>query len=150
MLTYLRFTRKEFQAIAQVCRPIELTEGSFRALQPFLVQSLQGLMPDLSNRIDGFRKYQVGILYQYLKERREAGGRWHAPEWALSHEELQALAEACSGLTLQDRFLSYSKDFLVLHFRESSPPLAAKLARLSESQFKTLCERVRGRNRWSA
>ena len=50
MQTYLRFTRQEFEAIDRVCRRVELTEETFPGLQPFLVNSLRGLLPGLSER----------------------------------------------------------------------------------------------------
>jgi len=148
MLTYLRFTRQEFEAIAQVCRPIQLNEETFPALRHFLVESLGGTMPVLSGRIAGFRKYQVGIIYRHLKEHRAAEAeRGQAGECDLSFEELEALTEACRDLPLRGRFLGYARDILVHHFRVASPGLAGKLARLSDGQFEGLCERVRGQQR---
>ena len=75
----------------------------------------------LSARIAGLRKYQVGIVYRHLKERREAEGRWRAAGCEITPEEYRALAEACRDLPLRGRFLSYARDILVHHFRADSP-----------------------------
>lgn len=148
MLTYLRFTPAEFQAIARVCRPLELTEQSFRTFKPFLVASLRGSEPALAERLGRMRSYQIGIIYQYVKERQGAAGaaRSRPLRQLLSREDLREVAEACRALPLRDRFQSYARMRLVLHFREASPPLAAKLTGLSDSQFERLCRHVHARN----
>jgi hypothetical protein len=152
MQTYLRFARTDIQAIVGVCRPLELTEESFRTLKPFLVGALRDIQPELSQRIAGLRTFQIGILFKYLKERREAAAsrRRFPPEHSLNHEEFRVLSEAFRGIRLQARFLSYSRDLLVLQFREASPNLAAKLTCLSESQFERLCDHMQQRDRKSS
>ena len=148
MQTYLRFTRPEFKAIARACRPLELTEDSFRSLKPFLIAALQPTKPELAQRIASLRTFQIGIIYQYLKDRREAKPGLRRPaEQAITHEEFGILEEAFRRIRLQTRFLSYARDVLVLQFRQDVPPLAAKLARLSEGQFERLCDRMQQRNR---
>jgi hypothetical protein len=149
MQTYLRFTRTEYQAIARACRPLELTEESFRTIKPFLVQALRESLPELSARIATLRTFQIGIIFRYLKDRRERrpGGRCPRSEQTINHEELGILSEAFRNIRLQARFLSYSKDLLVLRFRESSPTLAAKLTGLSDSQFERLCDQMQQRDR---
>lgn len=151
MKTYLRFTRAEYQALALACGSLELTDRSFRRLKPFLVASLRDTMPALAQRLALFRSYQIGIIYQYFKDQKRATeGRRTPLRRFLSAEEFRAIAEACRGLPLRGRFLSYSRCRLILHFREAAPPLAAKLGSLSERQFERLCQRVSVRNNRSA
>jgi hypothetical protein len=138
MRTYLRFTQKEFRGICRACRSIRLTEGSFAAFQPSLVRALATAEPALARRIDSFRSYQVGILFEHLKEQDGTSPTFTA-------EECQAIARMCGSVVLAPRFIASFRDALVGHFRSPRPDLADKLARLSEQEVAQLCERVRQR-----
>jgi hypothetical protein len=147
MPTFLRFRREEFHAIARLCRPVHLRDAFFPAFKAFLVESLTDACPALADRIAGFHRYQLGILFEYLKERRHAealaGGK--PGDLGLTAAEHQAVARAAATLVVHHRFLSCFRDCLVRYFRfgQGSPELAEKLARLSDRQVEQLCEQVR-------
>jgi hypothetical protein len=150
MLTYLRFTRSEFRAIEDACRPRRLNDRFFPAFQAFLVRALAGSHPELADRIAGFYRWQVGIVFEYLKERRRAArgrGRRRGRPAGLTDAECDAVVQALAAVDAQDRFLSSYQHFLVRHFREAAPGLAKKLARLDGRQIERLHEQVRRRRR---
>jgi hypothetical protein len=138
MLTYLRFTWKEYRAIARACRSIPLTEGSYAAFQSSLVAALAGVQPELARRVAAFRPYQVGIVFQYLKERNQTS-------LAFTAQECEALARFCGSVELPPRFVASFRDALVGYLRGAWPELADKLARLSEQEVAQLYERARQR-----
>jgi hypothetical protein len=151
MLTYLRFTRHELLALTQVCRPIRLSDDAFPSFRRLLLQALAAV-PDLAARIASFQRYQLGILFEGLKERRhaEAARRGRTPGRGaarppLTAGECQAVSQACGAFVLHGRFLSSFQGFLVRHFHPASPGLAGKLARLSQLQVEWLYGQVRRR-----
>ena len=74
-MTYLRFSTKEYEAIAAACSSVLLSDDFFPAFRDFLVKALIGPFPDLARRIALFRTYQLGILFEYLKDQRAAALR---------------------------------------------------------------------------
>jgi hypothetical protein len=150
MLTYLRFTRTEFRALESACRGRELSDRFFPRFKTFLVRALVGSHPELADRIAGFYTWQVGIVFEYLKEhRRAARGRRRGrggPD-GLTAAECDAVAQALAAVEAEDRFLTSYQHFLVRHFRDVAPGLAKKLARLDGRQIERLHEQVRRRRR---
>jgi hypothetical protein len=138
MLTYLRFTPNEFQAISRACRSIPLRDDFFAAFQSSLVAVLTAAKPDLARRIASLRLYQVGILFQYLKGQDETSP-------AFTAAECQAVARVCGSVVLPPRFVGSFRDALVGHLTSIWPGLADKLARLSEQEVGQLFEQVRQR-----
>jgi hypothetical protein len=152
MLTYLRFTRSEFQAIERACRGRQLSDRFFPGFKAFLVRALGGTHQELADRISGFYKWQVGIVFEYLRERRRGArlrgrGRQRDRPAGLTDAECDAVVRALAAVEAQDRFLSSYQHFLVRHFREVAPGLAKKLARLDGQQIERLHEQVRRRRR---
>jgi hypothetical protein len=150
MLTYLRFTHDEFRALEHACRSRRLNDRFFPAFKAFLVRSLAGTHPGLADRISGFYRWQVGIVFEYLKERRRAvrgRGKERDTPAGLTAAECDAVVRALAAVEAQDRFLSAYQHFLVRHFRQEAPGLAKKLARLDGSQIERLHEQVRRRRR---
>jgi len=151
MKTYLRFTPKEYEFIARVCRPIDLTDDFFPIFKYFLVESLKGVCPDLGARIARFRKHEVGIVYEHLRAERKAAGAKRqpsprpeaVPEPDLTAEEWVAVAHASRIFSLPEKFLHTFQEFLVQHFRRSLPELSRKLARFSERQMERLYTSLR-------
>ena len=154
MQTYLRFTPQEFQAISQACRPLDLVGGvSLPAFQRFVAEALRGTRPALADRIARFRKYQVGILYEHLKEQRASGagpaGRAAEAKGPagcdLTAEEWRALSQAGELFRLQGGPPSSFKGFVLQQLGAASPALAQKLARLSDYQIAKLYHQARAR-----
>jgi hypothetical protein len=71
-VTYLRFTRQEYRAMAAACRSVPLSDDFFPRFKEFLVEALLDPWPALAQRIGRFRTYQVGILFEFLKGQRQA------------------------------------------------------------------------------
>jgi hypothetical protein len=74
-VTYLRFSTKEYEAIAAACSSVLLSDDFFPAFKDFLFKALIGTFPDLAWRITRFRTYQLGILFEYLKGQHTPSGR---------------------------------------------------------------------------
>jgi hypothetical protein len=70
MATYLRFTLAEYQAISQVCQSEDLSDDLLPMFKLFLTNALADTWPALAYRIAKFRRFQVGILFEYLKTQR--------------------------------------------------------------------------------
>ena len=73
MPTYLRFTPAEYRALVPACRSLDLSDSSYLRFRVSLVQSLLAQNPGLAIRVARFSKSQLDILYEGLKERRQAG-----------------------------------------------------------------------------
>ncbi len=145
-MTFLRFTRSDYRAIVRACRPLELCDDFFPAFRAFLAEALAGTSPTLAARINALQTYQVGIIYEYLRERREANGRDAGGR--LTSAEYRAVLEACRTLVLQPRFRSSLRQILAHHFRRSWPGLARKLGTFTDRQIERLYVRVQeGRER---
>jgi hypothetical protein len=78
-VTYLRFSTKEYEAIAAACSSVLLSDDLFPAFRDFLFEALIGPFPDLARRIARFRTYQLGILFEYLKRQHTTSGRHPGP-----------------------------------------------------------------------
>jgi hypothetical protein len=74
-MTYLRFSTKEYEAIAAACSSVPLSDDLFTRFKPFLVEALLDAFPALARRIALFHTYQLGILFEYLKVQRAAALR---------------------------------------------------------------------------
>jgi hypothetical protein len=151
MDTYLRFTPEEYRGIARACRSAQFTDDSFPGFRRLLVESLARTLPDLAGRIARFPAYQLGILYEFLKEQRavRAGGNGPpaCPPCDLTAEELQAVAQVGEAFALPDRFRAAFKNFLVRKLWKSWPGLAGKLDRLSDGQLERLCRQIKARKK---
>ena len=112
-MSYLRFTPLEYQAICQLCRPLDLGDDFLPDFKGFLVASLLGDLPDLAKRIALLRRNQLRILFQHVRGRKAQAAD------VLSAAELRALAQACRSLVGVPRFLHTCKDSLIRHFEEA-------------------------------
>jgi hypothetical protein len=155
-VTYLRFTRPEYRAIAAACRSVPLSDDFFPRFKYFLVEALFDSFPDLAQRIALFRTCQLGILFEYLKDQRAAAalrqGQATTPEATQGHltvEELQTIVRVSRPLWRPDGSPPSIGAFLVHLVGEVSPDLARKLACFSDRQMKRLFQRVKER-RWRA
>jgi hypothetical protein len=147
---YLRFTPEEYQLIWRACRPVSLADDLFPIFQRFLVQSLLEKSPELAKKISQLRKYQIGIIYEYLKEGRKAGAVPDTPpadgeSYGLTLEDFQAVVQACGECVFGPRLLSAFRAFLVRRFKRTGPNLAAKVDRLSDGQLEGLYDLVQSR-----
>jgi hypothetical protein len=140
-LSYLRFTRQEYRAVALLCRPLDLGDDFFPHFKHFLIASLLETVPDLAKRIALFRTSQLRLLFDHLRGRKARAGD------LLTAAEFRALSRACNAGAHPHRFLHFYKDTLVRHFRQVRPSLARKLGRMSEDQFRELYGRVRKHRR---
>jgi hypothetical protein len=136
-MTYLRFSRSEYQALADACRGVDLQALPLRAFQRLLVSSLSGT---LAVRVGRFTPEQVRVLAEHLRAEAGLGAPHH-----LTAEEFDAFAAACAPLLADARFLLPVLGALIRLFENSFPDLATKLARLTYRQFETLCEEVQAR-----
>ncbi len=69
--TYLRFTPAEYRVIARACRTLPIADDAFPAFQQGLAEALGSVAPALADRVSRFHTYQVGILFEHLRERRQ-------------------------------------------------------------------------------
>jgi hypothetical protein len=140
-MQHLRFSPAEYQAISRLCRPLNLCRHRPPALQRLLVQSLADTHPELARRLARFRRRELRILHEHLREQRPA-----APH-GLSPEEFELLAAPFGPLLFHVRFVRPLKRAVAQQLREAFPGLAAKLDQLSHRQFELLCEEIRARTR---
>lgn len=142
MATFLRFSRSEYQAIAALCRSLNLERCTPHILRQVLFHSLIKMMPSLARRIRDFSGQQLRILHEHLREQHRPSirSRFTADEFGL-------LVEAFGSLLFNLRFVRPLKKALVEHFQVILPVLATKLERLSSSEFEELCEQVQQRVR---
>jgi hypothetical protein len=156
MKTYLRFTPAEYHAISRACRSVTFHEDSFPRFKHFLVESLRETLPELARRIAGLHKYQIGIIFEHLREQRRAA-RPAAPADSkpgsahdLTPPEWQAVSLATRAYGLPDGFPDAFREFLVRHFRRTAPELSGKIARFSDPQVDRLYAEVKGLRKRSA
>jgi len=139
-MSYLRFSRVEYEAVSAITRPLNLNRYRPLALKRLLAQSLAAALPELAERIGRFRRQEIRILHDYFRCQQRP------PEvHELTAEELAMLAEAFGPVLFQVRFLRPLKSALVHQFRDAFPDLAAKLGRLSNERFEALCDRIKQR-----
>jgi len=136
-MSYLRFSRLEYAALADAARPLNLNRCRPWVFKRLLARALAGTLPELSQRISHFRRQEIRILHEHLRQRRQP------EQQELTAEEVGMLAEAFGPLLFQVRFLRPLKSALVHQFRDAFPDLATKLARLSNDRFESLCERIK-------
>ena len=137
-MTYLRFTHKEFQAISDCSRSLNLNRYPLHSLKRLLLGALAETSPELGVRIGRLSRAKLRLLCYHLMGTRQAVREPH-----LAVEELRMLKDAAGPLLLHARFVLHLKHALVQQFREGSPQLATTLERLSLRQFEMLCEQVR-------
>ncbi len=138
-MSYLRFSRVEYEAVSEASCSINLTRCRPCALKRILVRSLAASLPELAGRISRFRRQEMRILHEHLRRLQQPA------RLDLTAEEVGMLAEAFGPLLFQVRFLRPLKSALVHQFRDAFPDLAAKLAYLSNDRFEALCERIKER-----
>jgi hypothetical protein len=137
-VVHIRLSPGEYQAIWDLCLPLNFSRYHPYTLRRLLVRSLADLLPELARRIAGWRGRELRLLHDYLRERRRPRRRH-----GFTAEELTVLVRAGGPLLLNARFVRPMKRTLAQHFREGHPELATKLDRLSPRQFEVLCEQVR-------
>jgi hypothetical protein len=156
MLNYLRFTRADYEAIADACSPHVLRAGSLRAFRSRLVDALGPAHPQLADRLADLRMRQVRILYKFVVSH-SASGEWvvcrppertSAAAGELTLQEWQTLAKASDAFWLHDASIAAFWQFLLQNVSPKSPVLATKLARFTEGQIVKLYQRVKSGVRW--
>src|SRR5262249_23027512 len=120
-MTYLRFTPAEYRSIRRACRSADFADHFFPGFQRFLVQALLPGSPELSQKISRLYRYQIGIIYEYLKGRRSA-----REELRLTPAEFQAVVQVCEPFVFHQRFLSSFRAFLVRRL-QAAPKLAGEM-----------------------
>ena len=138
VLSYLRFTPTEYEAITRVRRRLDLRGFDARTLRLILSLSLMGDAPALAERVRGLRDAEMRLLRDHL--------RGEAPP-SFTAEELRTIAEACGAAPPLVRFAGPLQRVLVGRLRKASPRLARKLSRMSISQFVRVFEQAQGRGR---
>jgi hypothetical protein len=129
VVTHLRFSPQEYQAISHLCRPLDLHRYPWHALKRLLVYSLA----ELGQRIAQMGREEFKILHDHFRESQRLEGQHE-----LSPEELSVVAQAGGPLLFNARFVRPLKRALV-----QRPDLATKLERMSHTQFEMLCQQVR-------
>jgi len=151
-MSYLRFSKPEYRAMAAACRSVVFTDDFFPAFRGFLAAALGDTQPDLARRIARFRRYQLGILFEHFKGQ-GAGpegppGPAREPEGGagcdLTGDELEAVAQASGSCWLPPRFRA-ARPFLVRRLGQAAPELSRKLAGLSDGQVEWLGQWVQER-----
>jgi hypothetical protein len=138
VVSYLRFTPQEHDAIAHLWRSHDLNTFPHHVLRRLLIEALTDPFPALASRIAQFRNRELRILGDHLRGRRPV----HEGH-DLNAEELGVVAEAGGPLLCHARFIQPLKRALVRQVHEEHPALAVKLDRLSLRQFEQLCQQVR-------
>jgi hypothetical protein len=137
-VAHIRLSPGEYQAVQDLCRPLNFSRYDPYTLRRLLVHSLADMLPELARRIAGLRGRELRLLHGHLREQQRPEG-----QHGLSAEELVVFVQAGGPLLLNARFVHPLKRALAQHFREGYPELATKLDRLSHRQFEVLCEQVR-------
>jgi hypothetical protein len=145
LVSYLRFTPSEYEAISRLNRSLSLNRYPLPAFRRLLIASLADTLPELARRVAGLRRQQIQLLYRHLQDRPRAERRHD-----LAPEEVGLVADAAGPLLFRARFARHLKRALVEHFGAVSPALATKLERLSLYRFEALCEQVQERVRRGA
>jgi hypothetical protein len=140
-MTHLRFSPAEYQAIARLCGPLDLRRSRPQALRRLLVGGLADALPELARRLRGFRRRELRVLHEHLRERQASD------EHGLTPEEFETVATPFGPLLSHVRFIRPLKRAVARQLRETFPGLAAKLDHLSQRQFEALCEEIRERTR---
>jgi hypothetical protein len=137
-LSYIRFTLPEYRTILRLSRSIELLDEDLPIFSVLLVESLAKSWPDLARKVTRFRPSQLRLLFEHVRGRRGSTARCQ-----FTAEERRALGRACASFPLPGRFKRHLRATLVRRFRQESPAIAEKLARLDARQFEGLYEEVR-------
>jgi hypothetical protein len=153
IVSYLRFTREEFQAIRRACDLVDLSDDFFAIFKPYLVELLSDTLPILAIRIARFRRRQLELLYGCLRRQKASEVKNQGqtlkrePDFGLTCEELQAIQRASGPFFLFGGSLPSYQEYLVDNFITTRPGLAAKLARLRPRQITRLYQRANKRIR---
>ncbi len=136
-MSFLRFTRPEYQAIAAVCRPLNLERCTPNILRQVLVRSLGPEMAELARRIGGLSGQQLRLLHDHLRQHQRPSIRSD-----FTATEFSRLVDVFGSLLHTVRFVRPLKRPLVEHFQSIWPELAVKLEQLSYTEFEELCDEV--------
>ena len=156
IVSYLRFTREEFQALRRACDLVDLTDDFFAVFKAYLVELLSDTLPILAIRIARFRRRQLELLYGCLRRQKASEVKNQGqtlkrePDFGLTCEELQAIRRASGPFFLFDGSVHSYQKYLVYNFVNTRPGLAAKLARLHPRQIRRLYQQAKKRSRWNA
>lgn len=149
METYLRFSRADYRALCQVCRPLDLGDDFFPLFQNYLVDSLRDALPELAGRLASLGEPEVRIVFEHLRQTRPRTGPRSAPRrkpaapQGLTAEEWRLVARAAHGYLLPGGFPYLFRKFLTDTLRESAPELVRKLTRFSDRRLDRLHARLR-------
>ncbi len=138
-MSYLRFSRPEYAAIAAVWDALDLEQPTPHAFRRLLAALVRGAWPDLAARVSRLRSQELRILCNHLRGRQAPRDKGHG----LSAAEIALVLAAGGPLLLHARFMQPLRRCLVDRFRDEHPELATKLAHMSLRQFEELCRQVR-------
>jgi hypothetical protein len=141
---YLRFSPDEYRALTAACRGLRLTDDFFPCFKYFLLETLTATCPHLADRISGFRRPALAILYHHLRDARAKAraGRSTTADWTF--EEWQAICTASRLHQPHNRLWPSLQEFLVRRFRKKQPGLAERIRRLSPDQVEQLRQQMKG------
>lgn len=134
-MSFVRFTPREYRAIAEACRGLDLRRLRPADLRRQLAAAVEEALPALAERIARMGTHKLLLIAAHFRPRR------HEP--ALTPAELKALTEAFGPLLHEVRFARPLRRVMAQEVAPEAPNLAAKLYDLSPEEFQRLCERVR-------
>jgi hypothetical protein len=137
----LRFARPEYEAIARVCRAVDLHVCLPHDLKRLLVGALAEAEPALAQRLARLRLNHVQTLLRHLR----ADARPPAGPDTLTDAEVGELAVTFGPLLTSARFGRVLKRAVVRSLLPRSPGLAEKVHYLRPEQFEAVCQEVRRR-----
>jgi hypothetical protein len=148
-MSFLRFSLEEYHVLCQLSEQIPLGKTDLTALRHFLVAHMPLDHLGLAKRIARLDNRQVRLLYEHFLGRKQTEARAGERD-TFTEEELKVITRVIEFPSHPLRFLRLFQMSVVERLSDSYPPLAWKLARLTERQFGLLYEHVRGRKEGSA
>jgi hypothetical protein len=139
-LSHLRFTPAEYQAVADARHRLDLVHFDPPSFRSILALSVADHSSALAARVLRFTDGQVRLLYDHLRPKPPA-----LPRQRFTPEEWRTLLEACRTFPPSARFARPLQRFLIACFRDWSPELGRKVARMDAGQFEWLLGQVRRR-----
>jgi hypothetical protein len=153
---FLRFTRDEYESITQACRSLPPSDSP-RVFQRALVGALREDHPSLAERIAGLPQEQVRLIREHLQSQ-AVSTMTQAPAaeltmdgeagYGLSFQEWRVISQVCALLFLFLDTPLLCKEALLRRIGEEAPPLAEKLAGLSDEEVMSLYRRAKSGRRW--
>jgi hypothetical protein len=135
-VSWLRFSPREYQAIARLCRWLDPRKKTYK-LKRHLVQTLTPSLPALAERIGHLRHCELRLIQEHFQECQRPSGH------GLTDEEIRTLTESYGNLLCHARFARPLRRTLLERLGEYSPELGRKLNRLTVAQFEAACQEIK-------